>query len=396
MANLSKQVIDPRSASTEQNRSRRNCVRVGDWVFLSSQPPTPTGDRPPKQTFEEQVRQAFDNIETALEAADSGLSEMVHMTVWLADMRYAEEFVRLRGEILGDDLTTSSLIGVRSLSDPNYLVEIEARAITTDSPLEKTVVDVPGLRDPTDRGRSYRHAITVGDHVYLAGQVPVDENHEIASHDFGDQVRATFDNIQTALEAAGSSLDDILHMSVWLRDIRREEEFVDVRGEILGDRPLSTDTLLATKGLGHPDYQLEIEVKALKSDADRPKEIVKVPELPSPVERGRSYELCVAAGDWVYLAGQVAFESDLSIPDGFVPQTEKVFANIETGLAAAGSGLEDIVHMRVYPADIRFAPELHRTREQVLGQDLSTSTLVDAGGLANREFEIEIEVIAVR
>jgi enamine deaminase RidA (YjgF/YER057c/UK114 family) len=80
--------------------------------------------------FEPQVRRALERIEYALEAAGASLSDLVAMTVYLTDMRYAREFKDIRGETLGDDLTTSALIGVDSLAQPGMLVEIESEAVT--------------------------------------------------------------------------------------------------------------------------------------------------------------------------------------------------------------------------------------------------------------------------
>lgn len=83
---------------------------------------------PVSHEFEEQAEQAFQNVEDALEAAGGGLADIVHMTVFLTDMRHVADFVELRGEILGEDLTTSSLIGVDQLALPSLKVEIESRA----------------------------------------------------------------------------------------------------------------------------------------------------------------------------------------------------------------------------------------------------------------------------
>lgn len=378
------------------DHAHQECLTAGDWVYLSSQKPIDKDGQVVSSDFSEQVHQTFSNIRTALDEAGSSLSDMVHMTVWLTDMRYSEEFVQLRQEILGDSLTTSSLIGVRSLSNSEHLVEIEVRAIKSSSTMEKSVINVPELRDPSDRGRSYRHCITVDNWVFLAGQVPVDENHDVVSSDFSEQVRAAFKNIKTALSAADSKLDDILHMTVWLRDIRDADKFVEMRDEILEDTVLPASTLIGTRGLANPDYQVEIEVKAVKSNEGFSKFIIDVPEFPSPKERNRSYEPCVATDDHVFLAGQVAFNEEFNLPQGFESQFEEIFKNIEKCLNAAGSSVEDIIHLRVYPADIRYSQKFHDLLKKEVADVIFTNTLVDTAGLANPEFRLEVEVVALR
>jgi enamine deaminase RidA (YjgF/YER057c/UK114 family) len=51
------------------------------------------------------------------------------MTVFVTDMRYGDEFVRLRGEILKGDFPASALIGISQLAASEALIEIQASAI---------------------------------------------------------------------------------------------------------------------------------------------------------------------------------------------------------------------------------------------------------------------------
>lgn len=126
MAN--KEVIDVPELGDSTHWSYEQCIRVGDEVSVAGQTGVDEEYNPVSGEFEPQAQAAFDNVEYALEAAGGSLEDIVHMTVFLTDMRYVEDFVEMRGEILGDDLATSSLIGVDQLALPELLVEIEARA----------------------------------------------------------------------------------------------------------------------------------------------------------------------------------------------------------------------------------------------------------------------------
>lgn len=124
-----KEIIDVPELEESRSRSYEQCIRVGDRVFVAGQTGA-TEDGLVSLEFEPQVRRAFERIEYALEAAGASLSDLVAMTVYITDMRYAREFKDIRGETLGDDLTTSALIGVDSLAQPGMLVEIESEAVT--------------------------------------------------------------------------------------------------------------------------------------------------------------------------------------------------------------------------------------------------------------------------
>ena len=103
----------------------------------------------------------------------------------------------------------------------------------------------------------------VGDLIVLSGQVAMTEDGTMIEGDFNTQAESTFRNIQRALEAAGSSLDKVIKVTIYLTDIQAQ------RGRIMELRqkwftpPYPADTLVGVKELGHPSRLLEIEAMAL-------------------------------------------------------------------------------------------------------------------------------------
>ena len=66
----------------------------------------------------------------------------------------------------------------------------------------------------------YSQAIVEGDFIFVAGQGPI--NPATGSLELGDvraETRRVFENIRAILQAAGSSLDDVVKCNVYLRDI---------------------------------------------------------------------------------------------------------------------------------------------------------------------------------
>ena len=66
----------------------------------------------------------------------------------------------------------------------------------------------------------YSQGIIEGDFIFLAGQGctnPLTGKPELG--DVQSETRRTFENIRAVLEAAGSSLDDVVKCNVYLRDI---------------------------------------------------------------------------------------------------------------------------------------------------------------------------------
>jgi len=79
--------------------------------------------------FEGQVRQLFSQFAKTLQEAGGKLSDIVTMTVFITDMRNAEQFLRIRRETFGDNFPASALIEISGLVPPFALIEIQAIAV---------------------------------------------------------------------------------------------------------------------------------------------------------------------------------------------------------------------------------------------------------------------------
>ena len=77
-----------------------------------------------------QLRQVGENIKTALAAAGAGLADLVKTTTFVTDIDEFLRHVDVRMEYFGAALPTSTTVEVRRLSHPDFLVEVEALAIT--------------------------------------------------------------------------------------------------------------------------------------------------------------------------------------------------------------------------------------------------------------------------
>jgi len=81
-------------------------------------------------------------------------------------------------------------------------------------------------------------------------------------------------------------------------------------------------------------------------------EIVTSPDAPASVG---PYSQATRAGDFVFCAGQAAFDPATGqiVGGGIGPQTEQVLRNLEAVLKAAGSGLERVVKVTIFLEDWR-------------------------------------------
>jgi len=96
------------------------------FLFISGQIPVDADGAVP-ETFEEQARLAWKNIERQLAAAGMTLENVVKHTTFLSDRKYREANSRVRREVLGD-LTPALTVVIADIFDDAWLLEIEAIA----------------------------------------------------------------------------------------------------------------------------------------------------------------------------------------------------------------------------------------------------------------------------
>ena len=89
----------------------------------------------------------------------------------------------------------------------------------------------------------YSHAVVANGFAYVSGQGPVDPETGAAPDAFQDQVRQTFRNVRTILEAAGSSLEQAVKVNVYLTDLTRFAQFNEVYEEFFHTEPPARTTV---------------------------------------------------------------------------------------------------------------------------------------------------------
>ncbi len=127
---MAKQVVKPATLpDPAHTRAYSHGVRAGNLLFIAGQTGHDAQAQPGVGRFEAQTRRTFERMRLILQAAGGSLDDLVTMTVFVTDMRYGDEFVRLRGEILQRDFPASALIGISQLAAPEALIEIQAVAV---------------------------------------------------------------------------------------------------------------------------------------------------------------------------------------------------------------------------------------------------------------------------
>lgn len=116
-------------------------------------------------------------------------------------------------------------------------------------------------------------AVVAGGVVYLRGQIgqDLDTRQNVGVGDAAAQAEKAMANIAMLLEEAGSRIEDVVKVTVYLVDVRYREEVYRVMGRWLkGVYPVSTG--IVVHSLARPEWLVEIDATAVISDPADDKE----------------------------------------------------------------------------------------------------------------------------
>ena len=116
-------IIMPNTA----DRPYSSAVRAGDFILVSGTVGTMNAQGNPVEGIEAQTKQCLENIQQVLQAASSSLSDVVKVTVFLANVDNFAKMNAVYRHYFSKDLPARST-AITGLVNPNMLVEIECIA----------------------------------------------------------------------------------------------------------------------------------------------------------------------------------------------------------------------------------------------------------------------------
>lgn len=112
----------------------------------------------------------------------------------------------------------------------------------------------------------YSHVVVApaGRIVHVSGQVPLDADGElVGAGDVAAQTSQVFENLTTALEAAGASWADVVKLGIFLRDVGAIAAVRSVRDEYVDLERPPASTLVEVSSLFRDDVLVEVDAIAV-------------------------------------------------------------------------------------------------------------------------------------
>ncbi|MGO1368318.1 MAG: RidA family protein [Senegalia sp. (in: firmicutes)] len=122
---------------------------------------------------------------------------------------------------------------------------------------ERTVVSTkkaPGALGP------YSQAIKIGEFVFTSGQLPMEAESGELIEDIKEGTAKALDNLKAVLEEAGSSMENIIKTTIFVKDLNDFQALNEVYGTYFNDEPPARSCVQVAKI--PKDARIEIEAIA--------------------------------------------------------------------------------------------------------------------------------------
>lgn len=130
---------------------------------------------------------------------------------------------------------------------------------THEVPIARQIATEPDPMAPYHISQAFR----VGDLLITSGQAAINSHGELVGvGDFDAQAQQVFANLADILKAGGSSLAQVIKVTIYLTDMRHFPRIVELRKQHFTP-PYPADTIVEVRALALPELEIEIEATAL-------------------------------------------------------------------------------------------------------------------------------------
>ena len=128
---MARKTIQPKTLNDPRPRySQGILMEGGKLLFVAGQTASDqNGNVVGKGDIKAQTQQVFANLKAVIEEAGGTLDNLVMTTTYITDREYREGYNEVRRGIYKKDPPTSTLVIVKGLAHPDYLIEIAGIAV---------------------------------------------------------------------------------------------------------------------------------------------------------------------------------------------------------------------------------------------------------------------------
>jgi len=236
----------------------------------------------------------------------------------------------------------------------------------------------------------YSPAVKAGGFIYVSGTLAQDSAGTIVGKgDVAAQTRRVIERMREVLAAAGSSLEQVVAVTVYLKSASDFAAMNDAYRTFWPKDPPTRTTVVA--GLVLPDAMVELSMIAVPNGAERtiihPADWMKSPN---------PYSYAIKSGATLFLSGLVSRNGrDNTVVAGDITQqTRTVMDNADQLLKAAGMTFANVVSAKIYLPDTAVFQQMNETYRSYFTGIAPPARATVRAALAGSQYNVEITMIA--
>ena len=220
----------------------------------------------------------------------------------------------------------------------------------------------------------------------ISAQLPIDaKTGKIVGHSLKEQAKQCLINIQAIVESIDHVMDDVVKMTVYVKDIS-DVEAIDEVYKTFFKSELPTRTMVAVAAL--PMDEALVQIDALISNGEgtapqKPLELVKVTRNTEHAPINSLASQTVAFSHYNNLSAQLPIDpkSGKLVTGAIKEQTEQCLINIKSILEGIDHVIEDVVKTTIYLTDISDVNVVNEVFEKFFPNYVPARTVVNASAL---------------
>jgi len=316
-----------------------------------------------------------------LQEAGTSFANTVRLDQYYPTWKAVDPYHLSRHAAFGTYIPPSTSVIMEELLTGGADITASVLAVAPGGGREPKRVPTPQVTAPVWSG--FVPAVTSGDFVFIAGQMAraasgdPDPRAHVPPHSLwgGYEIRRQTEylireKLGPALQAAGASLTGAVKAQVYLRHLEDTPHFLDVWNAHFGARQCAL-TIVPANGFGLVPGNIEINLMALVDGGRTRKEIVDGC-IPAEMTFGAA---AVRAGDLLLCSGMMAADAAgpahplQELRHYGVParsQMQRIVDAIKAVCSAGGTGIENVVRVHQFHADLAEFYAMHRPWQDAL------------------------------
>lgn len=366
--------------------------RAGSYIFLGGMPGITTealvvdgvpngrmaGETPGRADMEAQTRQAIESLKLAVEIAGGKWRDVLRLNLFLDGWREVGPFLKAYEKHLAPAEPADTLTGY-GLYMPSMIMEIEGLAGAGETTPLLSAGKQAHEYAPSYAGRR------IGDLLCLSARLPLDADGQVVSPgNARAQTEAIVEGIGDILTENGGSLDDVIRLRVFVRDMR-DVEAVEAGIDDAFAEPGPVTTIV-TAPLPILGADVKIEATAYLGEKE--------------YRTGPGNARGVLAGEMMISNGILSVDDEGGVrdPGDIQKQTRNVLANVELLLKEFDMEVLDVAQSQVSLTDFRDYDAYNALYRNFFTFPFPARNSVETGlgKISHYGLKYQIEVTAIR